>query len=157
MNAHLSRSSSCILAASLVAATVALGACSGNAKEPTKSVAAPSRGTSPEPATSSATAKAIPGSLKDAKGAVDALGDFECKASDKTWSATGTLTNKGKASQTYQVRVAVVKPKSFEVLATKQQVADVKPGKTIDFTMDKIYTGSEKGLLCIPTVVTGTK
>lgn len=145
------------MAASLVAATVALGACSGSAGEPSKSSAATSSVSSPKAATSSATAEAIPSSLKDVKGAVAALGDFECKASEKTWNATGTLTNKGKASQTYQVKVAVVKPKTFEVLGTQQQVTDLKPGKAVDFKMDKIYTGSEKGLLCVPTVVSGTK
>ena len=103
------------------------------------------------PGTSSSTA------LKGAKGAANSLSNFTCKASDKTWNATGKLVNDGKAKQTYQVRVAVVKPKSFEVLGTKQSVFDLDAGKSVDVKFDKIYTGSGEGLLCVPSVVTGSK
>lgn len=96
-------------------------------------------------------------SLKDVKGAATSLSDFSCKATGKAWSATATLANKTKATLTYQVRVAVVKPKSFQGLGTKQGDFPLNPGKAVEVRFDHIDIGSEAGLLCVPSVVTGSR
>ena len=53
--------------------------------------------------------------------------------------------------------MAVVKSKSFTVVGTKQDDFVLEAGKSVDVQFDHIYTGSGDGLLCVPSVVTGTK
>ncbi|QGN58975.1 hypothetical protein [Nostocoides sp. HKS02] len=50
-----------------------------------------------------------------------------------------------------------MKAKSFTVVGTKQADFVLEAGKSVDVKFDHLYTGSGDGLLCIPSVVTGTK
>lgn len=143
----------------MIVASLALAACSGGGGAPARSATSPtsSSSSSTSAAPSPASGSASSASLKGVKGAATSLSNFTCKATDKSWNASGKLVNTGKSKLTYQVRVAVVKPKSFEVLGTKQSLFDLDAGKSVDVRFDKIYTGPGDGLLCVPSVVTGTK
>ena len=140
--------------------TGALGACSAG----TAATSAGATGATSSPISSStssgSTAKGSDTTevtFKDAKGAVKALSGFTCSAKDSSWSATGKLTNSGKAPATYVVKVAIVKPKTFNVVGSAEQTVTLAVGKSQDLSFDKIYSGADHGLLCVPSVVSVKK
>jgi hypothetical protein len=146
-----------VVAVALLATSV-LGACSDSGggsggSAPSGSSQSAASGPS-KPASSAGTGATAP---KDVKGAIKALSDFKCSATGSVWAAMGTVTNSGKSKSTYVVQVAVVKPKTFEVLGTKEQSVDVEASQKANVQLDKIYSGAGKGLLCVPSVVASAK
>lgn len=88
---------------------------------------------------------------------MSALQGYQCAPEGGVWNARGKLVNTTKATQTYQVRVAVVKKKGFQVLGTDQAEFTVDPGKSADVSFTKLYSGADGGLICVPTVLSGKK
>ena len=97
------------------------------------------------------------GNLKDPKGAIAALSDFDCAAdSNGAWSAEGRLTNGSKSKTRFIVSVSIVKSKTSEVVGSKKKMFTLKAESERQFEWDDIYGETGKELQCVPRVVSGT-
>jgi hypothetical protein len=127
-----------------VALLIVLGACSTGASKPdarattpTANVAAP---TNPPPTGSPAP---------------EALSDFRCEADGAgTYTATGGLTNRTKATVTFQVTVNVGQPATTPQAAVTKQVAKVRAGGSATFEIVKIPVAAEGGTCHVQVVTT---
>lgn len=97
------------------------------------------------------------GNLKDPKGAIAALSDFDCAAdSNGAWSAEGRLTNGSKSKTRFIVSVSIIKSKTSEVVGSKKKMFTLKAKSERQFGWDGIYGMTGKELQCVPRVVSGT-
>jgi hypothetical protein len=86
-------------------------------------------------------------------GARKELEDFTCKADSKgRWAAHGIITNTGDSKQMYTVEVLVAKSKTATVVGSARKAFDLAPKKSMEISLPKVATSTDKGLACTPVV-----
>jgi hypothetical protein len=85
----------------------------------------------------------------------EALSDFQCAADGSgTYTATGAVTNRTKATATFQVTVNVGQPSITPQPAVTKQLAKVRPGGSVTFEIVKIPVADEGGTCHVQVVTT---
>lgn len=136
-------------------AVLTLSGCAAHNDRPAAGTHAPV--TSQQPATSSTALSTGNGGLKNPAGAIKALQGVKCAPdSNGEWSATGTIQNAAANEGRYLVQFAVVKQKDSEVVGSGSKTVKVAAGKSADISLPGLYSGNEKGLICVPRVLRGT-
>ena len=127
-----------------VALLVVLSACSGGSGEPEKAAttAPPSAGapTNPPP-----TGTPVPQALSGFRCEPDAAG---------TYTATGALTNRTKATVTFQVTVNVGVPGAAAQSAMTKQLPKIGAGDSVTFELTKVPVADPSGTCHVQVVTT---
>lgn len=113
--------------------------------------------TSPAPAASTPTSVVGTGGLTNPAGAIKSLQGVTCAPdSNGDWSASATVQNATTTRGEYLVEFAVVKQKDSEVLGFASKTVKVAAGKSASISLPGLYSGNQKGLICVPRVLRGT-
>jgi hypothetical protein len=105
-------------------------------------------------ATSTDRATAKGGKTGSAVGARADLSEFSCDAaSTGVWSARGTLHNATPAAVKYSVLVSVASTKTSTVVGDATKTVTLDPGKSEQFTLDKVAVQKGGAVACTAHVV----
>lgn len=87
-------------------------------------------------------------------GAVADLSKAKCSADAKgNWTFSGTVKNSRDAKATYTVTASVVKTTGGTVVVSKEFVKEIEPGKSVQFSGEKVgTTKNPKELNCVTSV-----
>ena len=87
------------------------------------------------------------------QGAIHDLTGAACTSdAHGVWSFKGTISNSSKDTRSYDVTVAVIKPKTSEVLGQKVLTVTLDPGKSQAIRATNIYKGATGTGKCVPVV-----
>jgi hypothetical protein len=128
-----------------VALLVVLAACSRGSSEPSG------------PATSTPAPGVVAPSNPPPTGTPvpEALSDFRCEADGAgTYTASGAVTNRSKATATFQVTVNVGQPSGTPQAAMTKQLAKIGAGGSATFEIVKIPVAAEGGTCHVQVVTT---
>jgi len=130
-----------------ILAALALSGCSGNGDNETGAHQKPVSSTKPS---------GDDGGLKNAVGAIKSVKGVKCaRDGDGTWSASATVENGEGTPAEYLVEFAVVKEKTSEVMGSSSKTVKVAAGKSEKVSLPGLYSGDQKGLICVPRALRG--
>lgn len=97
------------------------------------------------------------GGLTNPAGAIKSLQGVTCAPdSHGDWSASGTIQNAAATQGEFLVEFAVVKQQDSEVVGSASKTVKIAAGKSADISLPKLYSGNQKGLICVPRVLRGS-